>query len=49
VDRERLFHHALLYKDYFSDNPILKAKTFRQRFAYVLLFLSSNILNVFLY
>jgi hypothetical protein len=49
VDREKLLHHALLYKDYLSDNSMFKAKTFRQRFAYVLSFLSSNILNVFLY
>jgi hypothetical protein len=33
VDRERLLHHFLLYKDYFSDNPTFKSKTFRRRFA----------------
>jgi len=33
LDRERLLYHALLYKDYFSDNPTFKAKTFRRRFA----------------
>jgi hypothetical protein len=32
VDRERLLHHGLLYKDYFSENPTFKAKTFRRRF-----------------
>jgi hypothetical protein len=30
--RERLLHHGLLYKDYFSENPTFKAKTFRRRF-----------------
>ena len=33
LDRERLLYHALLYKDYFLDNPMFKAKTFRRRFA----------------
>jgi hypothetical protein len=32
VDHERLLHHGLLYKDYFSENPTFKAKTFRRRF-----------------
>ena len=26
LNRERLLYHALLYKDYFSDNPTFKAK-----------------------
>ena len=33
LDRERLLYHHLLFKDYFSDNPTFKAKTFRWRFA----------------
>ena len=33
LDRERLLYHGLLYKDYFSNNPRFKAKTFRRRFA----------------
>ena len=33
LDRERLLYYGLLYKDYFSDNPTFKAKTFRRRFA----------------
>jgi len=33
LDRERLLYYGLLYKDYFSDNPMLKAKTFRRRSA----------------
>ncbi|PVH65950.1 hypothetical protein PAHAL_1G110400 [Panicum hallii] len=32
VDRERLFWHDLLYKDYFSDNPTFRVKTFKHRF-----------------
>ncbi|XP_020400181.1 uncharacterized protein [Zea mays] len=32
VHRDRLLHHALLYKDYFSDNPTFNSKTFRRRF-----------------
>jgi hypothetical protein len=32
VEHERLLHHALLYKDYFSDNPTFKSKTFIRRF-----------------
>ena len=38
VDRERLLHHALLYKDYFSDNPTFNSKTFRRRFAMIYIF-----------
>ena len=33
LNRERLLYHHLLFKDYFSDNPTFKAKTFRRRFA----------------
>ena len=32
LDREKLLYYGLLYKDYFSDNPTFKAKTFRRRF-----------------
>jgi len=28
VQRERLLHHDLLYKDYFADNPTFNANTF---------------------
>ena len=28
VQRERLLHHDLLYKDYFTDNPTFNANTF---------------------
>ena len=31
VDRERLLHHDLLYKDYFSDKPTFGPKIFRRR------------------
>ena len=31
VDRERLLHHDLLYKDYFSEKPTFGPKTFRRR------------------
>ena len=32
LDRERVLYHGLLYKDYFSDNPTFREKTFRRRF-----------------
>ncbi|RLM80889.1 hypothetical protein C2845_PM12G16490 [Panicum miliaceum] len=32
VDRERLLHHDLLYKDYFSDKPTFGPRIFRCRF-----------------
>jgi hypothetical protein len=38
VHRDRLLHHALLYKDYFSDNPTFNSKTFRRRFAMIYIF-----------
>ena len=31
VDRERLLHHDILYKDYFSDKPTFGPKIFRRR------------------
>jgi hypothetical protein len=45
VDRERLLHHTLLYKDYFSANPTFKSKTFRRRFAcFIYLFSNLNLM-----
>jgi len=35
VDRERLLHHDLLYKDYFSEKPTFGPKTFRRRLVFV--------------
>ena len=35
VDRERLLHHDLLYKDYFSDKPTFGPKFFRRRLVFV--------------
>jgi len=35
VDRERLLHHDLLYKDYFSDKPTFGPKIFRRRLVFV--------------
>ena len=35
VDRERQLHHALLYKDYFSEKPTFGPKTFRRRLVFV--------------
>jgi hypothetical protein len=35
VDRERLLHHNLLYKDYFADKPTFGPKIFRRRFVFV--------------
>lgn len=32
VDRQRLLYHGLLYKDYFSEKLMFKAKHFRRRF-----------------
>jgi hypothetical protein len=31
LDHERLLWHYLLYRDYFSDNPIFRPELFRQR------------------
>ena len=38
LDRERLLYHGLVYKDYSSDNPTFREKTFRRRFACLQLF-----------
>ena len=38
LDRERVLYHGLMYKDYFSDNPTFREKTFRRRFACLQLF-----------
>jgi len=35
VQRERLLHHDLLYKDYFSEKTIFGPKTFRRRLVFV--------------
>ena len=35
VDRERLLHHDLLYKDYFSEKPTFGPKNFRRRLVFV--------------
>ena len=35
VDRERVLHHGLLYKDYFSEKPTFGPKTFRHRLVFV--------------
>ena len=35
VDRKRLLHHDLLYKDYFSDKPTFGPKIFRRRLVFV--------------
>ena len=35
VDRERLLHHDLLYKDYFSDKPTFGPKIFRRGLVFV--------------
>ena len=35
VDRERLLHHDLLYKDYFPEKPTFGPKTFRRRLVFV--------------
>ena len=35
LDRERLLHHALLYKDYFSEKPTSRPKSFRHRLVFV--------------
>ena len=35
VDRERVLHHGLLYKDYFSEKPTFGPKTFRRRLVFV--------------
>jgi hypothetical protein len=34
VDHERLFWHALLFKDYFSDNPTFGPKVSRRRLVF---------------
>lgn len=49
VHRDRLLHHALLYKDYFSDNPTFNSKIFRRRFAMFSIFpISFYIISVLL-
>jgi hypothetical protein len=35
VDHERLLHHGLLYKDYFSDKPTFRPRIFRRGFVFV--------------
>jgi len=44
VDHERLLHHDLLYKDYFSEKTTFGAKTFRRR----LVFFAYNFYRYFL-